>query len=61
MTVTEFIDRYYKPSRLNADPGRRERIIADREEDLKLYGEALISRHDSVIGEAVTLENGEVK
>lgn len=57
MTATEFIDKYYKQERLQ-EPGRRERIIADRKNDLRMYGEALISRHDSVTGKLVTLCKG---
>lgn len=55
LTVTQFIDNYYRPDRLAAEPGRRERIIADREKDLRTTGRAFISRHDSVTGESVTL------
>ena len=35
MSVADFIDRYYRPERLKSEPGRRERIIADRELDMK--------------------------
>ena len=55
MTVARFIDRYYRPERLSAEPGRRERIIADRERDLAMHGVAVISRHDSVTGRLVSL------
>ena len=57
MSVADFIDRYYRPERLKAVPGRRERIIADREGDMKEHGEALISKHDSVTGENIVLYN----
>lgn len=57
MTVAEWIDRYYKPDRLHLVPGRRGRIIADRENDLRLHGEAMISKHDSVTGKRVILYN----
>ena len=50
-TVTEFIDHYYKPDRLSGMEGRRERIIADRENDVRRYGYALISHHDCVTGQ----------
>ena len=48
--VAEWIDRLYKPERLNALEWRRERIIEDRLSDLTRLGHALISRHDSVTG-----------
>jgi len=57
ITVTEFVDTYYKPDRLKSEPGRRERLIADKENDLRVHGNTLISRHDSVTGEAVVLYN----
>ena len=57
MSVADFIDRYYRPERLKSEPGRRERIIADRELDMKEHGEALISKHDSVTGENIVLYN----
>lgn len=57
MTVPEWIDRYYKRDRLTRDPGTRERIIADRENDLRELGCAAISRHDSNTGESVVLYN----
>lgn len=55
MTVAEFMDRYYKPDRLRRDKGSRERLIADREQDIRERGRALISHHDSVTGDAVYL------
>jgi hypothetical protein len=55
LTVAEFVDRYYRRDRLMAEPGRRERIIADREDDMREQGSALISRHDSVTGEMVVI------
>jgi len=57
MTVKEFVDTYYRPGRLKAEKDRRERIIADRERDLREIGEARISKHDSVTGEMVVLVN----
>lgn len=57
MTVAEFMDRYYKPDRLRRDKGSRERLIADREQDIRESGLAIISRHDSVTGEAVYLHS----
>ncbi|WP_280465997.1 hypothetical protein [Nocardia brasiliensis] len=53
--VTEWIDRHYKADRLNRDPGSRERIIADRLNDMQHHGRAVISRHESITGEAVWL------
>lgn len=55
-TIEEFIHRYYKPERLNAESGRAERIIADREHDVERFGKAIISKHDSVMGYAVSFE-----
>ena len=57
MSVADFIDRYYRPERLKSEPGRRERIIADREDDMKEYGEAFISKFDSVTGSNIVLYN----
>ena len=50
MKIVEWIDRFYKPDRLNAEAGRRERIIADRQKDFSENKIALIGRHDSVTG-----------
>jgi len=55
MTVAEFIDTYYKPDRLNREPGTRDRIITDRERDLEQYGRTLISHHDCVRGKVAWL------
>jgi hypothetical protein len=52
-SVADFIDRYYKPDRLNDMPGRRERIIADRENDIANGEYAIITRHDSITGRCV--------
>jgi hypothetical protein len=57
MSVAQWIDRYYKRERINSEPGRRERIIADREIDLADRGYAMISGHDCVTGETSTLYN----
>lgn len=48
--VAAWIDRKYKPDRLNREPGTRERIIASREHDLREYGSTLISHHDAITG-----------
>lgn len=53
--VADWIDRHYKPDRLNRTPGCRERIITDRFNDMHRHGATLISRHDSVTGNAVRL------
>jgi hypothetical protein len=53
--VAAFIDRYYNPARLDREPGRRERLIGHAQEDLDRHGSTLISRHESVTGEAVWL------
>ena len=67
MSVADFVRRYYKPNRLSAMPGRFERIVADRENDVRLRGEAIISHHDCVTGgvarylqeaEAASVEGG---
>jgi len=52
MTVAEWVDRYYKPDRLNRPGGTREHIIANREREVERDGTTLISRHDSVTGQA---------
>jgi hypothetical protein len=52
MTVAAWIDRYYRPERLNREPGSRERIIADREAELDELGSTIISHHDAVTGHA---------
>lgn len=57
MTVAQFVDRYYRPERLLREPGTRERIIASREQDMRRFGEAIISRHDSVTGDIMVLYN----
>jgi hypothetical protein len=50
--VRAWLRRYYKPQRANREPDTFERLVRDRVGDLELHGEALISRHDSVTGEA---------
>jgi len=54
-SIEEFVDSYYKADRLNRpdEPGRRERIIADRQYDVSRGDVAIISRHDSVTGKLV--------
>jgi hypothetical protein len=46
----------YKPARFRNEPGfhadREQRLIADREKDVREQGYALISHHDSVTGRA---------
>jgi hypothetical protein len=46
--------RLYKPERFRNEPGfhadREQRLIADREKDVREQGFALISHHDSVTG-----------
>jgi hypothetical protein len=53
--VEEFVRRFYKPDRLNREPGTAGRIVADRERDMARYGCAVISTHDSVLGVAAWL------
>ena len=57
MSVADFIDRYYRPERLKAVPGRRERILAEGEDDMKEYGEVRIPGWESVTGENIVLYN----
>ena len=57
-SIEEFVDRYYKKDRLNAEKGRRERLIESRKRDVARCGDCLISRHDSVTGEAVWFVGG---
>jgi hypothetical protein len=56
MTVAEWMQRFYKPNRFRNVPGfnadREQRLIADRENDMREQGFALISYHDSVTGRA---------
>jgi hypothetical protein len=46
----------YKPARFRNEPGfhadREQRLIADRENDVREQGYAIISQHDSVTGRA---------
>lgn len=54
--VADAMDRYYKHDRLNRAGGTRERLIADREQELAEKGFACIaSFHDSVNGQGVYL------
>jgi hypothetical protein len=54
MTVEQWLRHFYKPDRFRNEPGfnadREERLIADRENDIRRSGYALISHHDSVTG-----------
>jgi hypothetical protein len=53
-TVEQWMRRLYKPERFRNEPGfhadREQRLIADREKDVREQGFALISHHDSVNG-----------
>ena len=55
-TVEQWMRRVYKPARFRNEPGfhadREQRLIADREKDVREQGYALISHHDSVTGKA---------
>ena len=57
-TVSEFIDRYYKPERiqnmLRDYPDYRELLIASYEKDVRDDGYTIISHHDSRTGECVS-------
>jgi hypothetical protein len=59
MTVENWMRRFYKQDRFRNEPGfhadREQRLIADRENDLKTQGFALISHHDSVTGQCEVL------
>lgn len=50
--VAAWLDKYYKPERLNRNKDTRAWIIADRTKDLIKWGNTLISKHDSVTGKA---------
>jgi len=54
MTVSDWMRRNYKTNRFHNEPGfhsdREQRLIADREEDMKNDGFAIISWHDSNSG-----------
>jgi hypothetical protein len=57
-SVADAMDRYYKHDRLNRPGGTRERLIADREQELNEKGFACIaSHHDSVNGQVVYLRS----
>ena len=50
------MDHFYKPDRLNRPGGTRERLIADRAQELESCGFTCVaSFHDSVLGETVYL------
>ena len=55
-TIEQWMRRTYKPARFRNEPGfhadREQRLIADREKDVREQGYALISHHDSVTGKA---------
>jgi hypothetical protein len=57
MTTEQFVDKYYKPDRLNRTPGTRDRIIHDRQSDIRNNRTTLISHHDSVTGRTMILYN----
>lgn len=55
-SVADAMDRYYKHDRLNRPGGTRERLIADREQELATKGFACVaSHHDSVNGQGIYL------
>ncbi len=60
MTVPEWMRRFYKPERFRNEPGfnadREQRLIADRENDIREQGFAIISHHDSVTGRGEYLD-----
>ena len=60
MTVSEFVDTYYKHDRLHREKETRERLIASKTEDIELYGYTVISHHDNNQGITMILYNGEV-
>ncbi|PAV30209.1 hypothetical protein CIL05_07010 [Virgibacillus profundi] len=56
-SVREFIERYYKPTRLKDTQGmegRKERLISNYEKELKECGYCFISHHDNITGEVVS-------
>lgn len=55
LQVERFLTKYYKPERLNACEGRLQRLTQDRLQNIKDYGYAFISRHDSMTGRVVRL------
>jgi hypothetical protein len=55
LQVEKFLTKYYKPERLNAVEGRLQRMTQDRLQNIKDYGYAFISQHDSATGRAVKL------
>jgi hypothetical protein len=61
-TVAAAMDTYYKPDRLNGDPGMRGRLIADREQSIEREGwTCFASHHDAVNGRGMylrKLDNG---
>lgn len=46
--VASWIDRVYRPERLDRDAGTRQRIVNDRVHDLVAHGGTLVSSHDAV-------------
>lgn len=56
VSVADAMDRYYKHDRLNRPGGTRERLIADREQELAEKGFACVAcHHDSVNGQGIYL------
>ncbi|MGR9587124.1 hypothetical protein [Pandoraea sputorum] len=54
--VATAMDHFYKPDRLNRPGGTRDRLIAERTEELDSCGFACVaSFHDSLLGETVYL------
>ncbi|WP_124649137.1 hypothetical protein [Burkholderia stagnalis] len=57
-SVEDAMNRYYKHDRLNRPGGTRERLIADRKEELAEKGFACVaSHHDSVNGQMVFIRS----
>lgn len=48
--ISDWVDRLYKPDRLNREPDTRTAIIADRVNEASQTGWTLISQHDSITG-----------
>jgi len=58
LSVEDAMDRYYKHDRLNRPGGTRERLIADRKQELEEKGFACVaSHHDSVSGQMVFIRS----
>lgn len=56
-SVEDFLRRYYRPERFCSEPGfnhdRPQRLIRSYEEDYRLQGWCIISRHDNITGQVV--------